>query len=94
MNDKQISYRRRSIPFVGEAPRILHGARVSGGSILCPETTVGENARVGAGSVFTKDVPDSAIVIGNPARVIGKLSEQEIIWRRAGVEECRRLEFA
>src|SRR3954449_10887282 len=44
MNDKQISYRRPSIPFVEQAPRILRGARIGGGSILCPGTTVGENA--------------------------------------------------
>ena len=79
MNDKQICYRRPSVPFVGKAPHILHGARVGGGSILCPGTTVGENAFVGAGSVVTKDVPDRAIVVGNPARVIGKVPEQEII---------------
>ena len=79
MNDKQISYRRASVPFVPLAPRILHGARVGGGSILCPGTTVGENALVGAGSVVTKDVPDRAIVIGNPARVIGKVPAQDII---------------
>jgi carbonic anhydrase/acetyltransferase-like protein (isoleucine patch superfamily) len=39
----------------------------------------GRHALVGAGSVVTKDVPDRAIVIGNPARVIGKVLEQEII---------------
>lgn len=32
--------------------------------------TIGENAIVGAGSVVTKDVPDNAVVVGNPARVI------------------------
>jgi acetyltransferase-like isoleucine patch superfamily enzyme len=78
MNDKHISYRRPSMPFVGQAPRILRGARVGGGSILCPGTTVGANALVGAGSVVTKDVPDRPIVIGNPARVIGEVPEQEI----------------
>jgi acetyltransferase-like isoleucine patch superfamily enzyme len=78
MNDKRISYRRPSIPFVRQAPRILRGARVGGGSILCPGTTVGANALVGAGSVVTKDVPDRAIVVGNPARVIGEVLEQDI----------------
>ena len=41
----------------------------SGATILCG-VTIGENAIVGAGSVVTKDVPDNAIVAGNPARVL------------------------
>ncbi|WP_423465348.1 hypothetical protein AAIL47_05235 [Limosilactobacillus fermentum] len=32
--------------------------------------TIGENAVVGAASVMTKDVPDNAVVVGNPAKVI------------------------
>lgn len=32
--------------------------------------TIGENAIVGMGSVVTKDVPDNAVVYGNPAKVM------------------------
>ena len=32
--------------------------------------TIGENAKVGAGSVVTKDVPDNAVVYGNPAIIL------------------------
>jgi acetyltransferase-like isoleucine patch superfamily enzyme len=39
----------------------------SNATVLCG-VTIGENAIVGAGSVVTKDVPDNAIVAGNPAR--------------------------
>jgi acetyltransferase-like isoleucine patch superfamily enzyme len=38
-------------------------------TILCG-VTIGENAVVGAGSVVTRDVPDNAIVVGNPARFL------------------------
>ena len=41
----------------------------SGVTILCG-VVIGERATVGAGSVVTKDVPDGAVVAGNPARVL------------------------
>lgn len=37
---------------------------------VLPGVTIGENAVVGGASVVTKDVPDNAVVVGNPARVI------------------------
>ncbi len=40
------------------------------GAIICPGVTIGQNAVVGAGAVVTKDVPDNAVVGGNPAKVI------------------------
>jgi UDP-2-acetamido-3-amino-2,3-dideoxy-glucuronate N-acetyltransferase len=79
LNDKRVCYRRPSLTFDRRAPRILRAARIGGGSILCPGITIGENALVGAGSVVTHDVPDRTIVVGNPARVMGTVSEAEII---------------
>lgn len=40
------------------------------GVIICPGVTIGEGVIVGAGAVVTKDVPDFAIVGGNPAKII------------------------
>ena len=79
MNDKPMTYRRPSLTFKRQAPRILRAARIGGGSILCPGVTVGENALVGAGSVVTRDVPDRMIVAGNPAVSIGSVPDNEII---------------
>jgi len=79
MNDKRICYRRPPLTFVRTAPRILRAARVGGGSVLLPGVTIGENAFVGAGSVVTKDVPDRVIVVGNPARIVGKVRDEEIL---------------
>ena len=42
------------------------GARVS----ILPGVTIGENAIVGTGSVVTKDVPDNAVVVGVPAKIV------------------------
>jgi acetyltransferase-like isoleucine patch superfamily enzyme len=79
MNDKVISYRRPKLTFNRAAPRILRAARVGGGSVLLPGVTIGENALVGAGSVVTKDVPDRAIVVGNPATIIGQVPDDQLI---------------
>ncbi len=50
--------------------RVKRGASIgSGATILCG-VTIGERALVGAGSVVTKDVPDGAVVAGNPARLL------------------------
>jgi len=79
MNDKTIVHRRPKLTFDRKAPVIRRGARVGGGSVLLPGVTVGRNALVGAGSVVTRDVPDFAIVVGNPARVVGRVPEEQII---------------
>jgi UDP-2-acetamido-3-amino-2,3-dideoxy-glucuronate N-acetyltransferase len=79
MNDKKIVHRRPGLTFVREAPHIKRGARVGGGSVLLPGVTIGRNAFVGAGSVVTKDVPDFAVVMGNPARVVGRVPEGEVL---------------
>jgi acetyltransferase-like isoleucine patch superfamily enzyme len=49
----------------------------SGATILCG-VTIGEGACVGAGSVVTRDVPDGAIVAGNPARVLRYVQEGKL----------------
>ena len=49
---------------------VLEGASIgSNATILCG-ITIGKNALVGAGAVVVKDVPDNAVVAGNPAKVI------------------------
>jgi len=60
-------------------PTIRRGARVGGGAILCPGIEIGEEAFVGAGAVVTKDVPPRAVVVGNPARVVREVPEDELL---------------
>ena len=60
-----------------KGPTIRKGAQVGVNATILPFVTIGERALVGAGSVVTRDVPPGAVVIGNPARVSGRVSELE-----------------
>jgi len=50
---------------------VRHGASVGAQSVVVTGITVGQWALVGAGSVVTRDVPDHALVYGQPARLKG-----------------------
>lgn len=54
---------------------IKRGAKIGANATLLPGVTIGENALVGAGAVVTQDVPDGAVVVGNPAKVIKQISD-------------------
>src|SRR5262245_35381014 len=62
-----------------KGPTIRRGARVGGAAVLCPAVEIGEEAFVGAGAVVTKDVPPRVIVVGNPARVLRDVPEEELL---------------
>lgn len=49
---------------------IKNGASIGANATLLPGITIGRHSMVGAGSVVTKDVPDYAVVVGNPAKII------------------------
>lgn len=52
-------------------------AWIGAGATILPGVSVGKHAIVGAASVVTKDVPDYAVVVGNPARVIKMLDKNK-----------------
>lgn len=54
--------------------RVLHGASIGAGTVVVTGIVIGRWAMVGSGAVLTADVPDHALVVGNPARVIGYVS--------------------
>jgi len=58
-----------------KGPVIRRGAKIGANSTILPGVVVGENALVGAGSVVSHDVPDNAVVVGNPARVVKMITD-------------------
>jgi len=53
-----------------QGPTIKDGATVGIGAIILPSVVIGENAMVAAGAVVSRDVPENAVVMGIPARVV------------------------
>lgn len=51
------------------------GAWVGSGAIINPGVCIGKNSIVGAGAVVTKNIPDSVVAVGVPARPIKKISD-------------------
>jgi len=62
-----------------KGPTIRRGARIGGGAVLLPGLEIGEEAFVGAGAVVTKNVEPRMLVVGNPARVMRAVPEDELL---------------
>jgi acetyltransferase-like isoleucine patch superfamily enzyme len=67
--------RSRDVKETLRGAHIKRGARIGANATLLPGVTIGVNALVGAGAVVTHDVPDGAVVAGNPARVIKQVRD-------------------
>ena len=52
------------------SPKIGNNVDIGANTVIIGPIAVGDNAIIGAGSVVVKDVPEGAVVVGNPARVI------------------------
>ena len=87
----------RSKKYPEKFPRtvIRKGASIGANATILPGLTIGQYAMVGAGTVVTKDVPPYAIVVGNPARIIGYVdSDRERATSRSSVDQAEVQERA
>jgi acetyltransferase-like isoleucine patch superfamily enzyme len=67
---------KSGIDWEKEGVIISKGASVGAGAICVAPVKIGEWALVGAGAVVTKDVPSFAVVVGNPARIVGWVGDE------------------
>jgi maltose O-acetyltransferase len=57
----------------GKSIEIGNDVWVGGGAIICVGVRVGARSAIGAGSVFTKDIPEDVLAAGKPCRVIREI---------------------
>jgi len=55
---------------------VKKGATVGANATVICGVTIGEYAMIGAGAVVTKDVPDYALIVGNPGKQIGRVDKE------------------
>jgi UDP-2-acetamido-3-amino-2,3-dideoxy-glucuronate N-acetyltransferase len=69
---------------------VKEGASLGANCTIVCGNTIGRFAFIGAGTVITKDVPDFALVVGNPGRIIGWMSEggERLVFDSNGIATC------
>jgi UDP-2-acetamido-3-amino-2,3-dideoxy-glucuronate N-acetyltransferase len=73
------------------ATRVGKGATIGANATIVCGHDIGKYAFVGAGAVVTKEVPDYALVVGNPSRQVGWMSEygHKLEFNSEGTATCR-----
>ncbi len=73
-----------------EKTTVKHGASIGANATIVCGHDIGEFAFIGAGTVITKHVPAYALVVGNPGRQIGWMSEfgHRLNFNENGIAEC------
>ena len=71
---------------------VKKGATIGANATIVCGNNIGKYAFIGAGSVVTKEVPDFALVVGNPCKQIGWMSEfgQRLEFNNDGIAECKK----
>lgn len=62
--------------FIPETTTVQRGASIGANSTIRCGVKIDKYAMIGAGSVVTKDVPDYTLVVGVPAKVVGKVNKE------------------
>lgn len=71
---------------------VKKGASIGANATIVCGNDIGKFAFIGAGCVVTKEVPDFALVVGNPCKQIGWMSEfgQRLEFNNDGIAECKK----
>ncbi len=69
---------------------VKEGASIGANATIVCGNTLGKNCMIGSGAVVTKDVPDFALVVGTPARIVGWVSEagKKLVFDENNIAAC------
>ena len=69
---------------------VKEGASIGANATIVCGNTLGKNCMIGSGAVVTKDVPDFALVVGTPARIVGWVSEagKKLVFDETNIAAC------
>lgn len=82
-----ISSRSKDHPQTFARTIIRKGASLGANCTIFPGVTIGINARVGVGAVVTRSIPPNAIVLGNPAKIIGYVDATPLTMKAESVDK-------
>ena len=70
---------------------VKYSASIGANATIICGVTIGEYALIGSGAVVSKDVPPHALVVGNPAKIVGWVDKkgQKIDFDKNGLSECK-----
>lgn len=85
ISDNNHGYRNVNIPIKDQevtfkGPVVINEGAWVGENVCIIGASIGQNSIVGANSVVLKDVPDHAIVVGNPAKIVKRYSFEKGAW--------------
>jgi len=85
---------RSSFPQQGKyvSTLVKEGATLGANSTIVCGVTIGRFAFIGAGTVITKDVPEFALIVGNPGKQIGWMSRagKKLDFSKSEIEKCEK----
>ncbi len=75
-----VDVKTRNSGLEGGKPIVIgNNVWIGGNTVINPGVTIGDNTVIGAGSVVTKNIPPNVIAVGNPCRVLRKITELKTV---------------